>query len=83
MDSVQGTESRSGKPGKKDSGYKEAVLQTPPGRSTGRRKPGEPGLPDACSCMRYDADEYERQIKQLPQYIKKRQGFPVLGKRTV
>ena len=46
MDSVQGTESRSGK---KDSGYKEAVLQTPPGRSAGRRKPGEPGLPDACT----------------------------------
>lgn len=80
MDSVQGTESRSGKPGKRIRDTKKLFYRHRPAAVLAVENQENPDCRMPVRCMRYDADEYERQIKAIAAVHKEKAGLSRFGK---
>ena len=80
MDSVQGTESRSGKPGEKRiRDTKKLFYRHRPAAVLAVENQENPDCRMPVRCMRYDADEYERQIKAIAAVHKEKTGLSRFG----
>ena len=79
MDSVQGTENRSGKPGKRIRDTKKLFYRHRPAAVLAIENQENPDCRMPVRCMRYDADEYERQIKAIAAVHKEKTGLAHFG----
>lgn len=80
MDSVQSTENRKGIPGKRIRDTKKLFYRYRPAAVLAVENQENPDCRMPVRCMRYDADEYERQIKAIASVHKEKTGFARFGK---